>query len=262
MKEGVTFSSNHLDKNLVYVDLVEKRAFVPMKDAVLFLVDYVSRKDAKGNQWGNDRYHIFPSVPHELYGLQPGFKFNNDTQIDITLSKFIFNAYLKATQVLNVTKKERILIKQVKHILTNMPAYPIYNSSRYGDIYVSVPGEKDQIIYNVPANLTNVFPGEEYGIDVPSDVKQRLINTLRAHQNEGGNDLVFLNLQAVRIGMLDLEKFKHQVRYATLPNQTATDAVMQIGGRYNDQTDYFYMGNMGIWFENFVLPVVINECLM
>ena len=202
MKEGVTFSSNHLDKNLVYVDLVEKRAFVPMKDAALFLVDYVSRKDAKGNQWGNDRYHIFPSVPHELYGLQPGFKFNNDTQIDITLSKFIFNAYLKATQVLNVTKKERILIKQVKHILTNMPAYPIYNSSRYGDIYVSVPGEKDQIIYNVPANLTNVFPGEEYGIDVPSDVKQRLINTLRAHQNEGGNDLVFLNLQAVRIGML------------------------------------------------------------
>lgn len=69
------------------------------------------------------------------------------------------------------------MIKQVKHILTNMPAYPIYNSSRYGDIYVSVPGEKDQIIYNVPANLTNVFPGEEYGIDVPSDVKQRLINT-------------------------------------------------------------------------------------
>lgn len=64
------------------------------------------------------------------------------------------------------------------------------------------------------------------------------------------------------MGILDLEKFKRQVRYATLPNQTATDAVMQIGGRYNDQTDYFYMGNMGIWFENFALPTVINECLM
>lgn len=326
----VTFSSNHLDKNLAYVDLVhhllpvsrawakdyyqmrgaffphsaypvdmsmhpypvpdwgwevfetpwmvqglwwhylysgdtdflEKQAFTPIKDAVLFLVDYMSRKDAKGNQWGDDKYHIFPSVPPELYGLQPGFKFNYDTQIDITLSKFIFNAYLEATQVLNVTKEERILIKQLKHILCNMPAYPIYHSSRYGEIYVSVPGETDQIVYNVPANLTHVFPGEEYGIDAPDDVKQRLMNTFRAHQNEGGNDLVFLNLQAARMGMLDLEKFKRQVRYATLPNQTATDAVMQIGGRYNDQTDYFYMGNMGIWFENFALPVVINECLM
>lgn len=326
----VTFSSNHLDKNLAYVDLVhhllpvsrawakdyyqmrgaffphsaypvdmsmhpypvpdwgwevfetpwmvqglwwhylysgdtdflEKQAFTPIKDAVLFLVDYMSRKDAKGNQWRDDKYHIFPSVPPELYGLQPGFKFNYDTQIDITLSKFIFNAYLEATQVLNVTKEERILIKQVKHILCNMPAYPIYHSSRYGEIYVSVPGETDQIVYNVPANLTHVFPGEEYGIDAPDDVKQRLMNTFRAHQNEGGNDLVFLNLQAARMGMLDLEKFKRQVRYATLPNQTATDAVMQIGGRYNDQTDYFYMGNMGIWFENFALPVVINECLM
>ena len=326
----VTFSSNHLDKNLAYVDLVhhllpvsrawakdyyqmrgaffphsaypvdmsmhpypvpdwgwevfetpwmvqglwwhylysgdtdflEKQAFVPIKDAVLFLVDYISRKDAKGSQWGDDKYHIFPSVPPELYGLQPGFKFNYDTQIDITLSKFIFNAYLEAAQVLNVTKEERILIKQVKQILCNLPAYPMYDSSRYGEIYVSVPGETDQIVYNVPANLTHVFPGEEYGIDASADVKQRLMNTFRAHQNEGGNDLVFLNLQAARMGVLDLEKFKRQVRYATLPNQTATDAVMQIGGRYNDQTDYFYMGNMGIWFENFALPVVINECLM
>ena len=37
---------------------------------------------------------------------------------------------------------------------------------------------------------------------------------------------------------------------------------MQVGGRYKDTTDYGFMKNMGIWFENFALPVVVNECLM
>lgn len=326
----VTFSSNHLDKNMAYVDLVyhlllvsrawardyynmrgaffphsaypvdmnmhpypvpdwgwevfetpwmvqglwwhylysgdtgflKEKAFTPIKDAVMFLVDYMSRQDAKGKQWGDDKYHIFPSVPPELYGLQPDFKFNYDTQIDIALSKFIFKAYLEAIQILKIEKQEKQLSGQVTDILSHMPDYPTYHSPEYGEIYVSVPGETDQIVYNVPANMTHVFPGEEYGLDSPEDVKQRLKNTYHAHQNEGGNDIVFINLQAARMGLLDLEKFKRQVHYATLPNQTVTDAVLQTGGRYNDQTDFLYMGNMGIWFENFALPAVINECLM
>ncbi|MDR3268392.1 MAG: hypothetical protein LBT83_04925, partial [Tannerella sp.] len=79
---------------------------------------------------------------------------------------------------------------------------------------------------------------------------------------EGGNDIVYLNLQAARLGILDLERFKRQVHYATLPNQTVADLVLQRGGRYDDMTKYNYMAPMGIWFENFALPVVINECLM
>ena len=85
---------------------------------------------------------------------------------------------------------------------------------------------------------------------------------MNVHQNEGGNDIVFLPLQKVRLGKLDIEQFKRQIRYATLPNGTVTDAVLQRGGRYNDNTDYMYMADMGIWFENFALPAVINECLM
>jgi hypothetical protein len=37
---------------------------------------------------------------------------------------------------------------------------------------------------------------------------------------------------------------------------------MQVHGRYTDESDYGFMNHMGIWFENFALPVVINECLM
>ena len=47
-----------------------------------------------------------------------------------------------------------------------------------------------------------------------------------------------------------------------MPNGTASDRVMQVHGRYSDQTNYGFMDRMGVWFENFALPVVINECLM
>ncbi|HBI59255.1 MAG TPA: hypothetical protein DDY12_09325 [Porphyromonadaceae bacterium] len=128
------------------------RAMEPMRDAVMFLVDYMSRPDAQGNRWGNDGLcHIFPSVPPELYGLQPGFKFNYDTQIDLALTRFLFNAYLDAVNILGISRQERALVKEVKTLLGRIPGYPVYDSPRYGRIYTSVPGEKDEIVFNVPA---------------------------------------------------------------------------------------------------------------
>jgi hypothetical protein len=88
------------------------------------------------------------------------------------------------------------------------------------------------------------------------------LNTWRNQRTEGGNELVFENLQGARLGALDLETFKRQVAYCLLPNGTCTDMVLQVGGRYMDETPFDYMARMGIWFENFSLPVVINECLL
>ena len=81
-------------------------------------------------------------------------------------------------------------------------------------------------------------------------------------QIEGGNELVFQHLQAARIGMLDLEAFKRAIKYNLLPNGTCSNNILQINGRYNDHTNPYFMAEMGIWFENFALPAVINECLM
>ena len=326
----VTFSSNHLDKNLAYVDLVDRlmpistswardyygmrgaffphsaypvdmsmhpypvpdwgwevfetpwmvqglwwhylysgdtdflrnRAFTPIKAAVEFLVDYMSRPDAQSGRFNDGLYHIFPSVPPELYGLQPGFKYNYDTQIDITLARYIFNAYLQAVDLLKLRKQEKELASDVAKILNAMPPYSTAVSPDNTTILTSVPGERSDIVYNVPANLAVVFPGNEYGLHSPDSIRQLVGNTIHAHQNEGGNEIVFLNLQKARMGLLDLDAFKRQVRYATLPNGTTTDAVIQTGGRYDDLTDFMYMAPMGIWFENFALPAVINECLI
>ena len=244
-------------------DFLRTRAYEPIKAAVQFLTAYMKRADAHGGvRWKDDRYHIFPTVPPELYGLRPGFKYNYDGTIDLALSKFIFKAFQQATQVLGVTETETALLRDVKDIVEHFPDYPTAVSKIYGKILVAVPGESDEVVYNVPNALITVFPGEDFGLHSDTATLRIIKNTYKNQQNEGGNDLVFINLQSARAGLLDLEEFKRHVRYSLLPNGTATDMVMQTGGRYQENTDYGYMGKMGIWFENFALPVVINECLM
>jgi len=242
---------------------LRNRAYTPIKEAVEFLVAYMKRPEARGGpRWDDDKYHIFPTIPPELYALRPGFRYNYDCNADLTLTKFVFNAFVEMTDILKTNKRDRQLVKDVKDILDHYPEYPTAISEKYGKVLVSVPEEHDKVVYNVPSPLMNVFPGEDQGLHSDDSTKQVLKNTYYNQQNEGGNDLVFINLQAARLGLLDIERFKRHVNYALLPNGTTTDKVMQVHGRYNDQTRYDYMGAMGIWFENFALPVVINECLM
>lgn len=243
-------------------DFLRDRAFTPIRDAVLFLVDYLKRPEARDRErWNDDRYHIFPTVPPELYGLKPGFKFNYDCLVDLTLTKFAMKAYLEAVRALGIEAGEAELVAEVRDVLEHLPEYPTAETPE-GTVFVSVPGEHSEVVYNVPANLMTVFPGEEHGLHSPEEIQRILRNTFRNHRNEGGNDLVFLNLQAARLGLLDLERFKRQIRYCLLPNGTCTDKVLQVHGRYSDTTRFDFMAPMGIWFENFALPVVVNECLL
>ncbi|MCK5463691.1 MAG: hypothetical protein KAI95_11770, partial [Bacteroidales bacterium] len=69
---------------------LEERAFPLIREATEFIIDYMTRPEAHGPQWGDDRYHVFPTVPPELYGLRPGFKFNSDCLVDLTFIKFLF----------------------------------------------------------------------------------------------------------------------------------------------------------------------------
>jgi alpha-L-fucosidase 2 len=243
-------------------EYLRTRAYGPIKAAVEFLVAYMKRPEARGPQWNDDKYHIFPTVPPELYGLRPGFRYNYDCNVDLSLTKFIFKAFNEATRVLNFEAKEKMLLKDIKDILAHFPEYPTAVSKEYGKILVSVPEEHDQVVYNVPNALFTVFPGEDHGLHSDPSTMEILKNTCHNMQNEGGNDLVFINLQAARLGMLDLERFKRQVNYCLMPNGTTSDRAMQVHGRYGDMTNYGYMDEMGIWFENFALPVVVNECLM
>ena len=243
-------------------EYLKNRGYQPIKEAVEFLVAYMKRPEARGPQWNDEKYHVFPTIPPELYALRPGFKYNYDCTVDLTLIKFIFKAFQEAVSVLELKETEASLLSDVTDILANFPEYPTSESSKFGKVIVSVPGEHDQVVYNVPNALISVFPGEDHGIHSDPETIELVKNTFLNQQNEGGNDLVFKNLQAARIGMLDLEKFKRQINYSLLPNGTAADRAMQVHGRYNDFGNYGFMDHMGVWFENFALPVVINECLI
>jgi hypothetical protein len=107
-----------------------------------------------------------------------------------------------------------------------------------------------------------VFPAEQVGIGLRGDLRDIAERTARSVRLEGGNDLVYQPLVRARLGMLDLDWFKREVRYCLLPNGVCGDRVRQVGGRYKDSTHYDFMMQMGIWTENLSLPAVINECLL
>jgi hypothetical protein len=153
------------------------------------------------------------------------------------------------------------LITGVKEILGRFPEYP-KATWRGKPVLVSSPDEDPDIIYNTPNALATVFPGEEHGLHSEESALQLLRTTHDAMRCEGGNDLVFANLQSARLGLLDLEKFKRQIRYCLMPNGACTGMVLQTQGRYADDTGFDFMSAMGVWFENFALPAVINECLL
>ena len=101
--------------------------------------------------------------------------------------------------------------------------------------------------------------GAESGVELGEQIARR---TARLVRLEGGNDLVYQPLIRARLGMLDLNWFKGEVRYSSLPNGITNDRVRQVGGRYNDSTNFDFMMNMGVWTENLSLPAVLNECMM
>jgi len=234
------------------------RAWEPMREATLFLVDYLSRKDAHGSAWNDDRYHIVPTVAPELHGLTDRFERNHDCLVDITLIRFLFNAYLSACDILD---RRDDLAAQVETIVNKLPDYPLADTPA-GPVFVSVAGESPETVYNTPNAGMTAFPGEHHGLHSPPDELELARRTWRNQQTEGGNDLVFAALQGARLGILDLDLFKRNVRYCMQPNGACTDRLMQVGGRYRDTTDFDYMSRMGIWIENFAIPAVVNECLM
>ena len=244
------------------LEFLRTRAFEPIKAAVEFLVAYVQRPEAHGPQWGDDRLHIFPTVPPELYGLRPGFDRGYDCLVDLTLTRFVLRAFDEACAVLDLQEREANLLAGAREVLARLPANPTAETDA-GRVFVSVPGERPGVVYNLPNSTMTVFPGEEHGLGSPHDEFEICLNSLRTQRNEGGNELVMLNLQAARLGVLDLERLKRQVRYCLLPNGTCADMVLQTLGRYDDaRTPFEFMATNGIWFENFALPIVIDECLL
>ncbi|MBQ1862943.1 MAG: hypothetical protein II149_05455 [Clostridia bacterium] len=243
------------------VELLKNRLFPLIKAATAFLAGYMTREGS--NPVKDDKYHLFPTIVPEKYGLSEGFKYNLDGAVDLTLTKFVFNAYIEAVNILKLDSEEKSLAETVEKILSAFPEYPVARS-KWGDVYVSVANEDpDNVIYNCPANIMQIFPGEDIDERQGSEKEIEIAkNSWLHHYNEGGNDLVFYHLIGARLGLIDIEKFKRHVRYCLMRNETASDRVTLTGGRYSFNIDFDFMSRMGIWVENFSLHAVVAECLI
>ena len=129
-------------------------------------------------------------------------------------------------------------------------------------MWLDVANAPVEHVYNVPCTLAPVFPAEQVGIGRREEQLEIARRTAEGLRLEGGNDLVYQPLIRARLGMLDMEWFKNEVRYCLKPNGVANLRVRQIGGRYKDSTDFDFMMDMGIWIESLSLPAVLNECLL
>jgi hypothetical protein len=228
-----------------------RRVYPMLADVARFMSAYMKKGE-------DGKYHITPTVSSENWGCTVDFRLNRDAIMDLSLTAFVLNAAVEASKILEVDAGER---EQWAEVHANMAAYP-KAEGRFGEVWLDVTDAPLEHVYNVPATVTPVFPGEQAGIGVRPELFEIARRTAKTIRLEGGNDLVYQPLVRARLGMLDLEWFKREVRYAALPNGTCFDRVRQTGGRYRDATDFDYMERMGIWIENFSLPAVLNECML
>jgi hypothetical protein len=228
-----------------------RRAWPPLLAAARFLAAYVRKE-------GDGRYHVFPTVSPENWGCTADFRLNRDCIVDLALIEFLLDAVVEASKILRADPAERARWAEIR---ANLAPYP-KSAGPHGEVWLDVPGAPLDHVYNIPATLAPVFPGEQVGLGRREDLLEIARRTARTVRLEGGNDLVYLPLILVRLSLLDLDFFRREVRYCLLPNGVANDRVRQTGGRYSDSTDFDFMMRMGVWTENLSLPAVLNECML
>src|SRR5258708_24136521 len=77
-----------------------RRVYPTMRAAARFLSAYVKKVD-------DDRYHILPSVSSENWGFTVDFRLNKDCILDLALTRFLLNAMVEASSILEIDTEER-----------------------------------------------------------------------------------------------------------------------------------------------------------
>ncbi len=228
-----------------------RRVYPMLRSAAQFMAAYAKKGE-------DGKYHVIPTVSPENWGFTVDYRLNKDCIMDLSLTRFLLDAVIEGSDVLSLDGKARLQWQEIREHLAPYPKA----KGPYGEVWLDVVDAPVEHVYNVPTTLAPVFPAEQVGLGRGAADWEIARRTARVVRLEGGNDLVFQPLIRARLGMLDLDWFKREVRYCTLPNGVANDRVREVVGRYRDSTDFDFMMHMGFWTENFSLPVVINECMM
>jgi len=232
-----------------------RRVYRPLKEAAQFIAAY-AKPGADG------KFHLNPTVSPENWGFTVDQRLNQDCIMDLALARFLLSAVVEASERLGVDADER---RRWADLHANLASYPKAagpEGGPQGEVWIDVRNAPTGWIYNIPVTLAPVFPGEQVGLGSDAQDLEIARRTAATVCLEGGNDIVYQPLIRARLGMLDLEWFKNEVRYCQMPNGIVQDRVRQAGGRYVDSTNFDFMLRMGVWTENLSLPAVLNECML
>jgi hypothetical protein len=133
---------------------VSPTCYPVLRSAGRFLAAYLTKED-------DGRYHVFPSISSENWGCTVNFKLNRDCILDLVLTRFVLDAVVNASTILNRDEEER---RRWKEIAENLAEYPRAEGS-HGDVCLDISNAPPEHVYNVPITLAPVFPGEQVGID-------------------------------------------------------------------------------------------------
>ena len=186
------------------------RAYPLLRAAARFIAAYVTKEE-------DGKYHIVPSVSPENWGCTVDFRLNKDCIIDLALTEFLLDATVEASKILDVDAVER---SQWATVRADLAPYPKARGP-FGEVWLDVANAPVEHVYNVPCTLAPVFPAEQVGIGRRQEQLEIARRTAEVLRLEGGNDLVYQPLIRARLGMLDMEWFKNEVRYCLKPNGVA-----------------------------------------
>ncbi len=135
------------------IDYLRKRGYPLMREVARFYADYVTKGE-------DGLYHVIPTVSSEHWRYTANFKRNKDSNAALSMVKYHLRASSRAAALLGLDEKER---SRWVEIADHMAPYPLYETPE-GPIFVDVAGAPP-IVYNIAANLANVWLGNDVGLD-------------------------------------------------------------------------------------------------
>jgi hypothetical protein len=217
-------------------EYLRKQAYPVLRECATFFEEYLHRAP-------DGKFDEFPTFSPENWRIEPHFAHNRNCIVDLSLIKYLMQACVAASEVLNCDAQRRALWRE---IIDKLREYPTAETPA-GKVFVDVENAPyPYITYNLPCPTMAIFPGEQIGLHSPDSVQAIARRTIKAlHDFPPTQGYIMLPMASVRLGLDVIDEMEIRTRQRCFLNQAV-------------YTDCFRW----IWAENFGAPIVVNDSIL